>query len=174
MSQTVKSLKEQMKGLAEKKVKAYLESDLALDFERMAEGRVGQHYLWLLRECGTVMANKDWLAYSNNPDFGTISYYHPNQILAAYEVTVEAIEGEELSGSIRKISDYSSYYETLMKKAVVSDRVKIGVFLTNGEVVELEKETQPQGFNYYCLLEELQLKEEEVSNVRYLDFSVTA
>ena len=174
MSQTVKSLKEQMKGLAEKKVKAYLESDLALDFERMAEGRVGQQYLWLLRECGTVMANKDWLAYSNSPDFGTISYYHPNQILGAYEIIVEAIDGDQFKGSLRKISDYAQYYEALIKQAVVSDTVKIGVYLTNGEVLELEKESRPEGFSYYGLLDELQLKEEEVLNVRYLDFSTKA
>ena len=172
MSQVMKSLNEEMQVLAGKKVKAYLESDLALDVERMKKGQEGRQYLWLLRDAGTVMARLDWLAYLNAPDFVEVSYYHPDDILAAYEITVTQIKGDELSGTIRKISNYSRYYEQMMTNAKVSTQAKIGVFLNNGELIEIEKPMNEKGFNYYRLLEDLRLKDEEVSKVCYLDFSL--
>ena len=167
----IKNLKEEMRVLAEGKVEAYLEEDLALDFERMAElSPERSQYLWLLREHGTVLAKSDWLNYSNSPHFTKVSYYHPDQILAAYEVTVYELRGDDIFGTINPIEDYQAYYENLMNYALEGKNVTIGVFLTDGQVIKVKKQHDRNGFNYYRLLNELNLSESDVQKVRYLDF----
>lgn len=172
MSQVMENLNQKMRALAEKKVKAYLEPDLALDFERMTVGQVGDQYVWLLRECGTVIVKTNWLAYTNSPDFTHFSYYHPEQdILGAYEIQVNDITPEGLKGIIRKIKDYPQYHQETIRRAKESDRVVIGVVLKNGEMIQLEKSVNSGNLSYYQVLQELDLDESKVERMRYLDFS---
>lgn len=92
-------LKEKMKKLVEKYVKAY-RTDLDIDFENIKSQGTGKVYLWILREHGTQLYEKAEL--KDNEDLIYSAEFWLKYKIKTFRIKVDSLENGIL-GEIKEI-----------------------------------------------------------------------
>ena len=151
-------------------VKCFLKEDLQVDWNILREKPTGRRYIWILRDAGTDCFDQEELQFSNSSTFYGFDYYHPSTIKKAYHVEVVEKEGDLLMGCCQPIQNYSDYYERLKQAARPATKVTVEIHLAKGGYQLARISMSENGSQYYTLLEETGLTEEDIASVKYLHY----